>query len=118
MSAHILDALDGVITIEIIGRIDPAGLAASQREILAQLQSWNGGSILVICEAFEGWTGGDWSDLSFQSEADRLIRRMAIIGEKQWEDLAMTFTGKGLRPFPIKFFEPGHLLEATAWLKA
>ena len=118
MSAQILDALDGIITVEITGSISPAQLAANQAQILTHLREWGGGSILCICEGFEGWTGGDWSDLSFQVEADPLIRKMAIIGEIQWEQLAMTFTAKGFRPFPIAYFETGRLLDARAWLQA
>jgi hypothetical protein len=43
---------------------------------------------------------------------------MAIIGEAQWETMALAFTAKGQRPFPIQFFPTGNLIEATAWLKA
>lgn len=118
MSAQILDALDGIITVEVSGKLSPGELAANQREILAQLRDWGGGAILCLCESFEGWTGGDWGDLSFQLEADPLIRKMAIIGEREWEDLAMAFTAQGVRPFPITFFESGQLIEARAWLQA
>lgn len=118
MSAQILDAIDGVITIEITGKISPAELAANQAEILAHLQQWGGGSLLCIVEEFEGFTDGDWTDLSFQMEADPLIRKMAIIGEKQWEHMALAFAAKGHRPFPIEFFPTGHMREANAWMKA
>lgn len=118
MSPQILDAIDGVITVEISGRISPSDLAAGQEAILAQLRAGHGGSLLCICDDFQGWTEGDWSDLSFQTEADPLIRKMAVIGEKQWESLAMVFLGKGIRPFPIAFFQPGQLLKATEWLKS
>jgi len=118
MSAQILDVLDGIVTVEITGKISPVELAACQTEILDNLRQWNGGSFLNICENFEGFDGGDWSDLSFQAAADPLIRKMAIIGERQWKDMAMTFTGKGLRPFPIEFYPSGHMREAMAWLKA
>lgn len=118
MSAQILDALDGVVTVEIVGKINPAELSANQSELLELLRQWDGGSILVICEQFEGFTDGDWSDLSFQAAADPLIRKMAIIGEQQWEAMALAFTAKGTRPFPIEFFPTGHLREANAWLKS
>jgi hypothetical protein len=118
MSAQILDAIDGVITIEVTGKISPAELAENQAMVLAQLRQWSGGSILCIIEEFEGFTEGDWTDLSFQRDADPLIRKMAIIGEKQSEDMALAFTGKGHRPFPVEFFPTGHLIEAAAWLKA
>ncbi len=118
MSAQIIDALDGVVTLEVTGKVSPEELAANQAEILNHLQQWGGGSILTICEDFEGFTSGDWSDLSFQMKADPLLRKMAIIGEKQWKEMALAFTAKGHRPFPIEFFETGHLREANAWLRA
>jgi hypothetical protein len=118
MSAQILDAMDGVITVEITGTISPAQLAANQAEVLKQLQAWGSGAILNICEDFTGFADGDWTDLSFQAAADPLIRKMAIIGEKQWEAMALAFAAKGHRPFPIEFFPTGHLREANAWLKA
>ena len=118
MSTQLLDATDGIVTVEITGKISPAELSATQAKILGYLRAWNGGSILCLCEGFAGWTGGDWSDLSFQMEADPLIRKMAIIGESQWKDLAMTFTAKGFRPFPIGYFETGRTLEARGWLLA
>jgi hypothetical protein len=118
MSAQILDALDGIVTAEITGKISASELAACQAEILNHLQQWNGGSILTLCENFEGFAGGDWSDLSFQNTADPLIRKMAIVGEQQWKDMAIAFTAKGLRPFPVEFFPTGHMRDAMAWLKS
>lgn len=117
MSAQITDAADGIITVQITGRISPEELATNQQLILARLQEWGGGSILCICEEFAGWTDGDWSDLSFQEAADPLIRKMAVIGEREWEGLAMAFTAKGIRPFPIGYFETGRLEDARAWLR-
>lgn len=118
MSAQILDAMDGIITVEITGTISPPELAANQSEILKQLQAWGGGALLTICEEFTGFADGDWTDLSFSAAADPLIRKMAIIGEKQWEHMALAFAAKGHRPFPVEFFPTGHLREANAWLKA
>ncbi len=116
MSAKITEAADGIITLKITGLISPSILAACQAQILVYLREWGGGSILCICEGFEGWTGGDWGDLSFQVEADPLIRKMAIIGESQWEQLALAFTAKGFRPFPIGYFQTDRLVDARDWL--
>lgn len=118
MSAQILDAMDGIITVEITGTISPDELAACQSLILEYLRGWRGGSMLCMVERFEGFQIGDWSGLSFQIEPDPLIRKMGIIGEKQWERMALAFTAKGHRPFPIEYFPSGHMREAHAWLKA
>ena len=47
---------------------------------------------------------------------DKLIEKIAIVGEKKWEELAMIFTGKGVRPIPIEFFTPAELPKARVWL--
>ena len=63
---------------------------------------------LALTENFKGWErGGSWDDFSFQSDQDVHIERMAIVGERQWEELALLFTAKGLRTFPIRVFRPG-----------
>jgi hypothetical protein len=118
MSATLLNAADGILTIEIKGKISPTTLASVQKDALHHLQTWSGGSILFLCEEFEGWADGDWSDNTFQMAADSLLRKMAIIGELQWKDMAMAFTGQGYRPFPIAFFESGLTESAYAWLQA
>jgi len=41
---------------------------------------------------------------------------MAIVGDKKWEDLTLLFTAKGLRKFPIEYFEPAAIAKARAWL--
>jgi len=51
-------------------------------------------------------------------ENDPFIRKMAIVGEKKWEELAMLFTGQGMRKFPIEYFPPADLDRAKTWLTA
>lgn len=116
MSAKITGTADGIITIDITGKISPEQLGSTQQLVLDSLRVMGSGSLLCVCDNFQGWTDGDWSDLSFQEQADPLIRKMAVVGEQQWEGLAMAFTAKGVRPFPIGFFETGRLEEARAWL--
>jgi hypothetical protein len=41
---------------------------------------------------------------------------MAIVGDKKWEDLVLIFASKGLRRFPIEYFEPAESPRARAWL--
>ena len=118
MSAQIIDSIDGIIVQEISNRMSPSELADCQAEVLRLLRETGGGSILCLCEDFEGFTNGDWSDLSFQREADPLIRKMAIVGDKETEEMALIFAAKGRRPFPIEYFTTGHLRESHAWLKS
>jgi hypothetical protein len=49
-------------------------------------------------------------------ENDPYIRKMAIVGEKQWEELALIFAASWVRKFPIEYFQPADLERARAWL--
>src|SRR4051812_31490464 len=74
--------------------------------------------ILVILENFQGWEKGTgWEDLDFMLSHGREIAKVAIIGDLRWESEAMAFAGAGFRRAPVKFFPPGQLAGARAWLE-
>lgn len=119
MSATLLDAAEGIVTITLAGKLSPEDLAAAHASAGAYLRNWAGGSMLIHGERFEGWTReGDWADLAFQTANDDLIRKMAIVGDTRWKDLVVIFTAKRMRPFPIEYFPSGQTAEALAWLKS
>lgn len=117
MSAEILDPAEGVLTIRITGKLRQSELATAQKNASEILKKRGGSSVLVLAEKFEGWEkGGDWGDLSGQAQLDAQIERMAIVGDKRWEDVALLFTGKGLRHIDIEYFSPIDLPKARSWL--
>jgi hypothetical protein len=77
------------------------------------------GNELILAEKFEGWEkAGDWGDLSAQTQLDEQIERIAIVGEKPWEDVALLFTGKGIRKVEIEYFAPMEVSRARSWLSS
>lgn len=117
MSAEITDNSNGIITVKVTGRLTESELTAVQQRAAAIIRAQGKVRILVVAEAFEGWQrGGEWNDFALQDQTDPFIEKMAIVGDKQWKDLALAFTAKGLRPFPIEYFAPGELDKARAWL--
>jgi len=117
MSAEIIDIANRVITARITGKLTQPELALLQKAAGELIKQHGKVRILVVTESFEGWQrGGSWGDLSFQLEHDAEIERMAIVGDRKWEDLTLVFAAKGLRKFPIEYFEPGELSRARAWL--
>jgi hypothetical protein len=119
MSAEIVDASEGVLTIRISGKLRQSELAAAQKNAAEILQKRGSSRLLVLAEKFEGWEkGGDWGDLSGQEQLDAQIERMAIVGEKRWEDVALLFTGKGVRHIDIEYFSPTELPRARNWLSS
>lgn len=117
MSAEIVGASEGVVTIKITGKLRHSELAAAQKNAAETLEKRGGSRVLVLAEEFEGWEkGGDWGDLSGQAQLDAHIDRLAIVGEKRWEDVALMFAGKGIRHVDIEYFPPTELPTARAWL--
>jgi hypothetical protein len=73
----------------------------------------------LLVENFAGIDkAGNWGDVSFQARNDPFIEKIAIVGEKKWEDVTLLFSGKGIRRVPIEYFPPADLAKARAWLKA
>jgi len=113
-----MDAFDGIVTIEVVGKLTPEELAGAHRQAAVPLAEWGGGAMLILAERFEGWSDDPaWESLDFQTANDPLVRKMAIVADTRWEMLGNMFTAKGLRPFPIEFFPAGKESEARHWLK-
>ncbi len=117
MSAEIIEYTEGILSARISGKLTHAELVALQQAASDLIKLEGKVRLLVMVENFQGWErGGDWGDLSFQSEHDAHIEKMAIVGDRKWQDLALLFASKGLRKFPIEYYEPGELAKARAWL--
>jgi hypothetical protein len=73
--------------------------------------------ILIIVKDFAGWEKTEgWEDTSFLERNDPYIKKMAIVGEEKWRDMAYLFTLKGLRPLPIEYFSEDQEDAARQWL--
>jgi hypothetical protein len=117
MSIKIEDIQNGVITMRIAGQLQHPEVVATHRSLSGKIADGEKAAVLVDAREFEGWAqDGDWGDLDTQFVMDALILKMAIIVDPKWETLAMAFTGKGLRPFPIEIFAPSDFPKAEAWL--
>jgi hypothetical protein len=116
MSAELVSWDDGMLTVRVGGKLSRPDLAALQETSAPLIRSHGHARILVLAEGFQGWEAGeDWSDVSFM-ENDPCIEKMAIVGERRWEELAGIFTAKMIRAFPIEYFAPAETVLARAWL--
>lgn len=118
MAAEIISFSDNILTMKISGKLAETELRAVQTKSAMLIRQHGAVRILVVAEDFQGWEGtGDWGDLWFQVENDRYIAKLAMVGEKKWEELSLVFTAKGMRPFPIEYFAPNEEALARAWLE-
>ncbi len=119
MIAEIIDVSNGVLTFKITGRLTQSEFAASQKRAGEIIRQNGKVRFLVLIEDFGGMEStGDWGDISFQMEFDSFIEKIAIVGDPKWSDLALLFTGKGVRRVPIEYFPPADLPKARTWLAA
>jgi len=116
MSAEIVNNPGNTVTLKVSGKLAQSELAAAQKNAVEVLQKEGKKRVMVVVENFQGWGKGDWGDLSGQTALDEQIDRMAIVGDKKWEDLALLFVGKGIRHIDIEYFSAADAAKAQAWL--
>lgn len=88
------------------GQLGKGEFDRAQAENEDAIQRAGKANILVLLNDFSGWERAEgWEDVSFMERNDPFIRKMAIVGEPQWRDHIYAFTGRGLRPVEIEYFQ-------------
>lgn len=73
--------------------------------------------ILFETHDFHGWDAGAlWEDIKFDAKHFNDIERLAIVGEKKWEEGMSKFC-KPFTTAEVRYFEPARRDEAVAWLQ-
>jgi SpoIIAA-like len=119
MPVQMMHGVGGHVAVKVSGRLTPGDLAEAHADVGNQIKIHGRVRILVVFVDFEGWERSpDWgNDPSVQLAYDRSILRMALVGDRRWEELALIFTSRQTRPFPIAYFGPADLARARAWLE-
>lgn len=72
--------------------------------------------VLVVMHDFHGWKiGALWEDIKFDVKHFRDIERIAIVGEKKWQEWMSAFC----RPFTtakVRYFDFDRLESARKWI--
>jgi SpoIIAA-like len=72
--------------------------------------------LLVQMHDFHGWTAGAlWDDIKFDARHFNHFERLAIVGEKRWEQAMATFC----RPFTtaqVRYFDASEAEQARRWV--
>ena len=119
MSAELIEACDGLLTVRFSGKLKFSELQAIQKAAGDAIEKNGKVRVLCLAEDFGGWEKSEgWGDVSFQAEYDPFIEKIAIVGDRKWEELALLFTSKGIRSVPIEYFVPGEFGKACQWLGA
>jgi len=115
MPFTILDATGPIISAKISGELDQAEVGRMQAAALEAIRRWGKISALFILENFRGWKrDGNWGDITFMTEHDQEIIKIAAVGDEEWRDLVYAFLAKGLRRAVVEYFLPADLAKARA----
>jgi|SRR5262245_26027036 len=119
MAFTMIDAGGPIISAKISGELGRSEVSQMQDAALDAIRRCGKISALFILDDFHGWkreTG--WGDLTFMTEHDRDIARIAVVGEEQWRDLIFAFLAKGFRQAAVEYFLPADLAKARVWVRA
>lgn len=117
MPCKLVENTGSLLVVNITGKLSKPEIDAAQRVAIDVIQREGRARILIIAENFEGWEAkGNWDDVSFMMKYDPQIERIAVVGEKKWEDLVIAFTGKGMRSAQVEYFLPAQLGAARTWV--
>ena len=119
MAFTIIDASGPILAAKISGELTPPEVSQMQAAALEAIRRCGKISALFILEDFQGWKrAADWGDVTFLTEHDKDIAKIAVVGEDQWRDSVYAFLAKGFRQAEVEFFLPGDLAKARGWLSA
>ena len=104
-----------LLVVRLSGKVTAQEFHAAQQEASELLKPLVWVGVVAVLQDFQGWGSGDWSDSSIQFQHDSQIKRMALVGDRKWEDAVLMFVGKGIRHFDIEYFEPAQLTTAREW---
>jgi hypothetical protein len=106
-----------LLAIQVSGKLTKADYVyfTPEFERLVQLN----GKMFVLFDltGFQGWEGGAlWEDIKFDVKHFSDIARLAVIGDKKWEQGMSAFC-KPFTTAKIRYFEHAQAEQAREWLK-
>jgi len=106
-----------LLTVRLHGILRRAELDECQRAAAKIIRDAGKVAALILLDGFQGWERTEaWGDVSFLTEYDTDIEKIAIVGEERWRDEVLIFAGAGVRHSPVRYFTDP--TSARAWLGA
>jgi len=73
--------------------------------------------ILMVMKDFHGWeVGALWEDIKFDVKHFRDIERLAMVGDKKWEQGMATFC-KPFTSATVRYFDASQVDQARQWVQ-
>jgi hypothetical protein len=117
MSIHLIEENGGkIVVIHVTGKLAKADYERFAPEFERLVREHGKLRVLFDMTAFHGWEAGAlWEDIKFDIKHFADIERLAMVGEKKWQQGMAAFC----RPFTkatIRYFDHAAVAQARAWL--
>jgi hypothetical protein len=107
---------NGIVRMKVTGRLGKADYEAFVPEFERLAAERGPLRILIELDGFEGWDAEAlWEELKFDFSHQKDMGRVAIIGEKDWQEWGTWFSKPFFKP-KIRYFERGETGMAERWL--
>jgi hypothetical protein len=113
---NIADA-DSTAEVHVSGKLTREDYGRFVPDVERLIQQHGKINILFEMHDFEGWSAGAlWEDIKFDVKHFKDIARLAVVGERRWQE-GMTAFCKPFTTANIRYFEHAQIDEARAWLR-
>ena len=105
-----------IAEVNIHGKLTPEDYEHFVPEINQMIKRFKKIRILLELVDFHGWTAGAlWEDTKFAVNHYSDIERLAIVGDKKWEE-GMSYFCKPFTRAEVKYFDHSQMNEAKRWI--
>lgn len=106
-----------VITVHVTGKLSRSDYQRFVPEIERAIRDHGRVRLLVVMDDFAGWDmGALWEDIKFDAKHFNDVERVAMVGEKRWQEGMSTFC-KPFTTAEVRYFERGELPDAHLWIE-
>ena len=105
-----------LIAVHVSGKLTKADYEHFVPEFERQIQSHGRLCVLFDMSGLQGWdAGAAWEDFKFGVAHFADIERLAIVGEKKWQEVTATLS-KPFTKATVRYFDHTQAPEAQKWL--
>jgi hypothetical protein len=111
------DSADGTLTVNASGKLETKDYERFVPRVESVIEERGKLNLLLVLNDFHGWSAGAlWEDLKFDARHFKDIGRLAIVGDKKWQQGMATFC-KPFTTAEVRFFQRDDLASARNWLR-
>jgi hypothetical protein len=118
MSAAFTKESEDLFVVSVEGTLTFSDLKEIEKNVITAIDRSQKIKVLILAEEFSGWgKEGDWGDVTFFSEYDKHIEKIAVVANDKWKDELLIFLGAGLRQAAVEIFPDDGEKDARNWLQ-